>query len=149
MRALQQALVICGKEWRLLLRNPHGLAVLFLMPALFLLVMSFALKNTLTSEDIVLPSTGWVIEDQIALATTWSNDWIERKGGQRFASRALLLEALRARQVQAGVIVQDGWVDAQGSPRTERIELWLSNRIQPASEGACAPRSVRRCCSCS
>jgi ABC-2 type transport system permease protein len=135
MGALNQAIVIFGKEWRLLLRNPHGLAVLFLMPGIFLLVMSFALKNTLTSEDIALPQTGWVIEEQSPLAANWSNDWIERKGGVRFASRKSLLDALRARQVQAGVIVQDHWVDAKGTPRIERIELWLSNRIQPASAG--------------
>jgi len=135
MAALNQAIVIFGKEWRLLLRNPHGLAVLFLMPGIFLLVMSFALKNTLTSEDIALPRTGWVIEEKSPLAANWSNDWIERKGGERFASRKTLLDALRTRQVQAGVIVQEAWVDAKGTPRIERIELWLSNRIQPASAG--------------
>ena len=107
----------------------------FLMPGIFLLVMSFALKNTLTSEDIALPRTGWVIEEKSPLAANWSNDWIERKGGERFASRSSLLDALRARHVQAGVIVQDEWVDAKGTPRIERIELWLSNRIEPASAG--------------
>lgn len=133
MRALKQALFIAGKEWRLLSRNPHGLAALFLMPAAFLLVMSFALKNTLTADDIALPQTGWVIEDASPLAAHWSDDWIERHGGQRFGSRALLHEALRARRVQAGIIVRDDWVDPQGLPRADRIELWLSNRIQPAA----------------
>ena len=41
---LRQVVRLAIKEWRLLLRNPHGLAVLFLMPAAFLLVMSFTLK---------------------------------------------------------------------------------------------------------
>ena len=58
MRIVKQALHIAKKEWRLLLRNPHGLAVLFLMPAAFILVMSFALKNTLTSANVELPKTG-------------------------------------------------------------------------------------------
>ena len=111
----------------------HGLAALFLMPAAFLLVMSFALKNTLTAADIALPQTGWVIEDASPLAAHWSSDWIERNGGERFGSRALLQGALRARRVQAGVIVRDDWVDAQGLPRADRLELWLSNRIQPAA----------------
>ncbi len=135
MHALKQVLSISSKEWRLLSRNPHGLAAVFLMPAVFLLVMSFALKNTLTSDDIALPPTGWLIEDTSPLATRWSNDWIERNGGQRFGSRTLLLEALRARRVQAGVIVRNDWVDPQGLPRADRIELWLSNRIQPAAAG--------------
>lgn len=135
MYALKQALLIACKEWRLLLRNPHGLAALFLMPAVFLLVMSFALKNTLTSGGIALPQTGWVIEDASPLAARWSNDWIERNGGERFDTRPLLLEALRSRHVQAGVIVRNDWIDPEGLPRTDRIELWLSNRIQPAAAG--------------
>jgi ABC-2 type transport system permease protein len=135
MHALKQVLSISIKEWRLLWRNPHGLAAVFLMPAVFLLVMSFALKNTLTSDSIALPPTGWLIENTSPLATRWSKDWIELNGGQPFDSRAQLLEALRARRVQAGVIVRNDWVDPQGLPRADRIELWLSNRIQPAAAG--------------
>jgi ABC-2 type transport system permease protein len=133
MRPLRQALHIAAKEWRLLWRNPHGLAVLFLMPAVFILVMSFALKNTLTSAQVPFPATGWVIEDPGPLAAQWSGEWIARNGGERFASRAQLQEALRARRVQAGVIVAPQWLDEHGKPRPDRIELWLSNRVQPAS----------------
>ena len=135
MHALKQLLTISAKEWRLLSRNPHGLAAVFLMPAIFLLVMSFALKNTLLSDDIAPPTTGWLIEDPSPLAMRWSNDWIELNGGQRFDSRTQLLEALRARRVQAGVIVLNDWVDPQGLARADRVELWLSNRIQPAAAG--------------
>lgn len=135
MRIFKQAFNIASKEWRLLLRNPHGLAVLFLMPAAFLLVMSFALKNTLISAGVEFPRTGWVIEDSSPVAAHWAGEWTLRNGGERFASRAQLQQALRARQVQAGVIVQPQWLDDQGKPRAERIELWLSNRIQPAAAG--------------
>lgn len=119
----------------MLSRNPHGLAALFLMPAIFLLVMSFALKNTLTSADIALPRTGWVVEDSSPLAMRWANDWIERNGGQRFGSRAQLQDALRARRVEAGVIVRDGWVSPESALRADRIDLWLSNRIHPGAAG--------------
>lgn len=135
MRALKQMLLIAGKEWRLLSRNPHGLAALFLMPAIFLLVMSFALKNTLTSADIALPPTGWLVEDPSPLAMRWATDWIERNGGQRFDSRAQLHDALRARRVEAGVIVLDGWASSDSVLRPDRIELWLSNRIHPGAAG--------------
>jgi ABC-2 type transport system permease protein len=135
VHALKQAVVIARKEWRLLSRNPHGLAALFLMPAIFLLVMSFALKNTLTSADIALPQTGWVVEDSSPLAMRWASDWIERNGGQRFGSRAQLQDALRARRVEAGVIVRDGWVSPESALRADRIELWLSNRIHPGAAG--------------
>lgn len=132
---LKQALRIAAKEWRLLLRNPHGLAVLFFMPAAFILVMSFALKNTLTSAQVPFPPTGWVVEDAGPIAAQWSADWIARNGGERFASRAELQEALRSKRVQAGVIVLPQWLDAQGKPRIDGIELWLSNRVQPSSAG--------------
>jgi ABC-type multidrug transport system, permease component len=135
VHALKQTVVIARKEWRLLSRNPHGLAALFLMPAIFLLVMSFALKNTLTSADIALPRTGWVVEDSSPLAMRWANDWIERNGGQRFGSRAQLQDALRARRVEAGVIVRDGWVSPESALRADRIDLWLSNRIHPGAAG--------------
>jgi len=135
MRTLKQSLHIAAKEWRLLWRNPHGLAVLFLMPAVFILVMSFALKNTLTSANISLPPTGWVILDKGPIAAQWSSEWIARNGGERLASPEQLQEALRARRVQAGVIVHPDWLDTQGKPRIDRIELWLSNRVQPAAAG--------------
>ena len=135
MSMFKQAFNIAKKEWRLLLRNPHGLAVLFLMPAAFILVMSFALKNTLTSAVVEFPKTGWVVEDSSPTAAQWATEWTLRNGGERFASRAQLQEALRARQVQAGVIVQPQWLDDQGKPRADRIELWLGNRIQPAVAG--------------
>jgi ABC-2 type transport system permease protein len=132
MSRFRQALNIARKEWRLLLRNPHGLAVLFLMPAAFILVMSFALKNTLIA-NVEFPDTGWVIEASSPIATQWAKEWTLRNGGERLASRKQLLEALRARQVQAGVIVQPEWLDDQGKPRADQIELWLSSRIQPAA----------------
>ena len=135
MRIFKQSFNIAKKEWRLLLRNPHGLAVLFLMPAVFILVMSFALKNTLISAGVEFPKTGWVIEDSSQLAAQWAKEWALRNGGEQFASRALLQEALRARRVQAGVIVQRQWLDDQGRPRADHVELWLSNRIQPAAAG--------------
>ena len=132
MIVFKQAFHIARKEWRLLLRNPHGLAVLFLMPALFILVMSFALKNTLTA-NIDFPTTGWVIEDRSPIAAHWAEEWMARHGGERMTGRAQLQQALRTRQVQAGVIVQAGWLDEQGKPRADRLEMWLGNRVQPAA----------------
>lgn len=131
MNSLNQVLQIARKEWRLLLRNPHGLVVLFLMPAAFILVMSFALKNTLTSARIDMPPTGWFIEDADPIAIQWANEWIERNGGLRVTSRAQLQQTLRARVVEAGIIIHPHWTDEHGRPRSDRVELWLGNRISP------------------
>ncbi|MDR0673788.1 MAG: ABC transporter permease [Zoogloeaceae bacterium] len=39
------------KEWRALMRDRHGLAALFIMPAVFILVMSLALAEPLTAQQ--------------------------------------------------------------------------------------------------
>ena len=132
LHRLTQMLRLAAKEWRLLSRNPHGLAVLFLMPAIFVLVMSFTLKNTLIAH-IELPSTGWVLEDRSAAAAQWLREWQARHGGTRFASRSALQAALKTRQVEAGVVVRAPWLGADGRPRAEQLELWLGNRVQPAA----------------
>ncbi len=123
---------IAAKEWRLLLRNPHGLAVLFFMPALFVLVMSFTLKNTLIAQ-VALPAAGWVVEDAGPVAARWVDEWTARHGGQRFASREKLQAALKARQVEAGVVVHSPLLGPDGRPRIDQLEMWLGNLVQPAA----------------
>ncbi|HSI55369.1 MAG: ABC transporter permease [Ramlibacter sp.] len=129
---LRQVARLAAKEWRLLLRNPHGLGVLFLMPAIFVLVMSFTLKNTLIAR-VDLPATGWVLEDNHPAARQWTADWLARHGGKRFASRPELQAALKARQVEAGVVVRSPLIGDDGRPRAEQLELWLGNLVQPAA----------------
>lgn len=128
-----QALAIAWKEWRLLSRNLHGLAALFLMPAIFVLVMSFTLKNTLTAQ-VDLPLAGWVQEDSSPFAAQWSRQWLEAHPGPRFADRQALQDALKARQVEAGVVVRAPLLDATtGNPDPRQLELWLGQRVQPAA----------------
>src|SRR5688500_19013878 len=98
-------LVLAAKEWRLLLRNPHALATLFAMPALFVLVMSFTLKNTLVAH-VEMPLTGIVVEDTGKAAAQWAREWLARPGVRSLSSRAALRSALEARTVEAGVIVR-------------------------------------------
>ena len=42
------------KEWRLLLRDAHALLVLFLMPAVFIVIMSLALAEQLDGLAVYL-----------------------------------------------------------------------------------------------
>ena len=120
------------KEWALLVRNPHALGTLFVMPALFVLVMSFTLKNTLTA-SVPFPETGWVLEDSTAPARRFVEDWRDRYRGPIFRTRDAMQHALQNRQIEAGVVVRTGWLDQEGQPRAEQLELWLGNRLQPAS----------------
>ena len=124
----RQVLHLAAKEWRLLARNPHGLAVLFLMPAIFVLVMSFTLKNSLVA-PVDLPTTGWVVEAKEAAATHWVSSWIAEHGGVRLDDRADALTALRQRQVDA-VVVLGGQFPGRGG---EPYQLWLGNLVHPAA----------------
>jgi ABC-2 type transport system permease protein len=132
IQTARQIARLAAKEWLLLMRNPHGLAVLFLMPAVFVLIMSFTLKNTLVAR-VDLPVTGWVMEDTTAIAGQWAKEWFDRHGGQRFASRDELQAALKTRRVEAGVVVRSPLMGADGRPRIEQLELWLGNLVQPAA----------------
>src|SRR3546814_8774796 len=44
-RLMRTLLALCGKEMRVLVRDWHGLAVLFAVPILFILLLSLALKD--------------------------------------------------------------------------------------------------------
>jgi len=119
------------KEWKLLLRNHHALIILFIMPSSFVLIMSITLKNSLISQ-INIPIIGWVIEDTGVTASQWAGDWQNRYKGYQFKSRNDLLLALKSRKIEAGVIVHNHWLDQNGRPLNEKLEIWLSNRVQPA-----------------
>lgn len=130
-RLVARAMRLASKEWTLLLRNPHGIAVLFLMPAAFVLVMSFTLKNTLVAK-VDMPATGWVLEDGGPITAQWTKEWLQRHGGRRFQSPNDLKEALKARQVQAGVVVRPPATPG-AALRSEQLEIWLDNVVQPAA----------------
>jgi len=130
----RQSIRIALKEWRLLLRNPHGLAVLFLMPAIFVLITSVTMKNTLVA-PLSMPLTGWVLEDNSQAAKKWLNDWQQRHLGALYPSRQALQQALKDRKIEAGVLVLKGWLTSDGTPDVKQIEIWLDHRIQPAAAG--------------
>src|SRR5690606_4796319 len=123
---------LAAKEWRLLARNPHGLAVIFLMPAIFVMIMSLTMKNALVDRP-PLPSTGWVLEDASAPAAQWARQWQAQHPSQTYDSAVALEQAVAAHRVQAGVRVMPGWLGEDGQPRADRVEIWLGNRIQPAA----------------
>lgn len=129
---LRQMIRLSGKEWRLLFRNPHGLAVLFFMPAVFVLIMAFSLKDSLVGQ-VNLPVTGWLVEDPSSVADLWAIQWQDQHGAQVFSSRSDLRAALKRREVQAGVIVLDGWLDSEGFPDAGRVEVWIDGRVHPAA----------------
>lgn len=53
MMAMTQLAAIVKKELVLLLRDLHGLALLFIMPAIFIVIMSLAMQNNFSARDQV------------------------------------------------------------------------------------------------
>lgn len=129
---LHRILKIALKEWIQLSRNPHGLAVLFLMPAVFVLIMSFTLKNTLTAK-IDMPTTGWVLENDSPQASRWMQEWLTRNGGKQYQTRNELRDAIVSNTVQSGVVVLKPWIRADGTPDSSQIQIWLNHQTQPAT----------------
>lgn len=54
---------LIGKELRVLMRDPHGLLVLFAMPAIFILVMSVALQDVFAAGDEAAPGRVVLIDE--------------------------------------------------------------------------------------
>lgn len=72
-------LALIKKELLALIRDVHGLAALFLMPAVFIIIMSLALKDVY---DPPVKSLPYAIEnrDSGTLATTLVDEWKKRHG---------------------------------------------------------------------
>lgn len=118
-----RALIV--KELRILTRDLHGLAVLFVMPAVFILIMSMALRDTLSpGRQVALPYL-WLDEDAgyFALAV-----------GDALATRPVL-----ARSVAAEEAALREQVAAGKAPFAIRIAPGLKERIAAAAEGGTAP----------
>ncbi len=102
------------------------------MPAVFVLIMSFTLKNTLVT-NVDTPTTGWVLQDDSPAVKQWMHEWHERHSAKLFASTKLLLQALKQHSVEAGVVVHKHWMGNDGFPNGRQIEIWLGNKVQPAA----------------
>ena len=51
MQGLTRIMAITGKELKLLLRDPGGIAMLFVLPVIFILVLSVALQGAFSTLD--------------------------------------------------------------------------------------------------
>lgn len=118
-----QALVV--KELRVLLRDRHGLGVLFVMPAVFILIMSLALRDALD------PGRGGTLPYL----------WLDQDGGY-FA--LTLGDALAARAALARIPAADearllARLRAGDAPFAVRIAPGLNERIAAAAQGTRPP----------
>ncbi len=112
------------KEVLALLRDPHGLAALFVMPVLFIIIMSLALKDYYSPPQRSL-SYAVDARDQGPLATSLLRSW-ERKHGAPGALPADWQQQLRAGQLKYVLVLQPGLSEElalPSLPTTARIQL--------------------------
>ncbi|MGQ0586074.1 MAG: ABC transporter permease [Gammaproteobacteria bacterium] len=127
---------LVGKELRVLLRDHHGLAVLFVMPAVFILIMSLALRDAMDPERRASLDYLWLDRDGGYFALALGDALAARPTLSRLTAgdEAQLLERLRADEAPFAVAIDAGFAEriagaAEGAPesaKTALIRLYLS-----------------------
>lgn len=115
---------LIAKELRVLVRDVHGLAVLFLMPAVFIVAMSLALKDYY---DPPLAALHYAldVQDRGAPAQLLRAAW-QRTHGDPQPLPADWRAALRSGRLKYVVVLQPGLsdaLDAEALPRAARLQL--------------------------
>lgn len=77
---MSRFLALCRKEWRLLLRDPHGLAILFLVPAVFILIMSLALRDAFSANAGIELQIAFDNQDGGALSAAFGDSLLAQSG---------------------------------------------------------------------
>lgn len=102
-------LALLEKEWRCLLRDWHGLLVLFVMPAVFILVMSLALKDTFKPS---LHATGLpIVYGQPSEALDWLLEEMQLQGATVFSDRSPVIEDLHQADVVWAIVLPEEFDD--------------------------------------
>jgi ABC-2 type transport system permease protein len=119
---------IIKKELLLIFRDIHALAVLFLMPVAFILIMSLALQDTMSEEKQMQPKLGLWIDapEQQSAGILKTLDRLDGFQVARFETRGQLLDALKQGGITSGIFLPAGFPTAlkQAHPAPEdRLEL--------------------------
>jgi ABC-2 type transport system permease protein len=103
-------LALIRKELLILARDRHGLAVLFVMPAVFILIMSLALRDALDPGRHAAISYLWLDEDGGYFALAVSDRLASRPALKRIAvaDEAELLEGVRAQRAPFALRIYKG-----------------------------------------
>ena len=120
------------KELLALTRDVHGLLVLFVMPAVFILVMSLALRDTF--QPRIAEKARW---------QAWDGDATEVSGALRAAlpapqppaeTRVELESALSRGEIQIGLLIEPGYAEAlaDAEARSPRVTVLAEPGLPPA-----------------
>lgn len=129
--AIGRLMTLGGKELRLLLRDRHGLMVLFLMPTVFILIMSLAMR------DAFDPDAGPALITQV-----YNHDYGElgeRVAGQLFES-GNVARPVDDRQIDFTLIIPPDFTDrlfhSPDDPETSILSWQASPRVLPQARSA-------------
>ncbi len=133
---MSRLFAIIHKELLALSRDVHGLAVLFVMPAVFILIMSLALKGVFSDESSERLRFSVVDSELSAI----SQGFVRRLGESQFhfasefsgLNLSELKSKLRQGKLHFVVVVHDGFEQSQTDFDNERQEPLLTLLVDPA-----------------
>jgi ABC-2 type transport system permease protein len=129
------SLALIRKELLLLLRDWHALALLFLMPAAFILVMSLALQDRFAADQGVSLSYYLVDEDHSAASQALVAQLAagkELKRQQSDVATHVLRDSVRADKVQFLVVIPQGFAAALDGASSQAVQLQSGPGVEPA-----------------
>lgn len=133
-------LAIIVKEIRALTRDIHGLMVLFVMPAIFILIMSLALKDVFSENSVLSLGYTVVNQDETPLAQAFI-DKLAQKGYQYEAltgtSLAEIKDKLRLGELSFALVLKEGFamsqVDFDERPERPMLAMLVDPGTNPAA----------------
>ena len=130
-----QLFALIVKEWKLLLRDWHALLLLFVMPAAFILVMSFAMQKGYAEHEGVRVHYYLVDQDSSSVSRAFLQQLAAIPEFKRVPSKRSIA-ALKARvkrsQVQFLVIVPKGFGNAMLDKHPKPEQMLAGPDVEPA-----------------
>lgn len=132
---LRQLLAFWRKEWLALARDWHGLMVLFVMPAVFILIMSLALRDAIQPENLPPPAVALVALDSSPAGKLLAQSVREESRAWKVQRTATelnsLRQALRSGELRAAIVIPSGLPDRLMGDSGAAVELWLDPATSP------------------
>lgn len=123
MLSLHRFIALVKKELLTLSRDIHGMAALFVMPVVFIIVMSLALQDVYTPPATNL-SYAVVNDDQGATAATLLSRWAQQNGAPQPLPPDWENE-LRSGRLEYVLIIEAGFSGLSGSPNSNTAKVRL------------------------
>ncbi len=129
---------VIKKELRAMIRDWHGLLVLFAMPAAFILIMSMALRDTFKLSVVEKVRWQYWDEDHSASSLSFLKHLPAAEVAVAVRERGDLDRALAADKIQMGVVIAKGFSKALTDAENKEnfVTVWTEPGTPPALIGA-------------